>query len=311
MVQELWVEKYRPKTVDEYVFRDQRLKNQVETWIQEKTIPHLLLYGPAGTGKSSLARILINNVGIEEGDLLYINASDQTGIDTVREKIQNFVSTFPLGDYKVVLLEEADHVSINGQAALRRILEDYAQGTRFILTCNYVNKVIPAIRSRCQDLEIKTLNRDDFKIKIAEILVSEEINFESEDNLEVYVKAYYPDLRKCINTMQLNCQNGKLLLPSDNDDSTADWQVVAVDLFEQGKIAEARKLICSQIQPEQVDDFFRLCYRNLDWWGDSPEHQEMAIIIIRDAIVKQVAVGDPEINLSAMLVDLARIRKES
>lgn len=304
----MWVESYRPKTLQGYVFRDQRLKNQVENWIREKFLPHILLSGPAGTGKSTLAWILINELGVNEGDVLYINASDQTGVDTVREKIQNFVMTIPMGDFKVVFLDEADYLTPNGQAALRRIMEDYAESARFILACNYLHKILPPIKSRCQAIEIQKLDMDEFRIRVAEILAEENINFDLE-TLDSYIQITYPDLRKCINTIQLNCQNGELLIPSDSESGSSDWQIKAVELFKNGHIYDGRKLVCEQIRPEEIEEFFKLCYRNLSWWGKTQEDQEVAIVLIRDAMVKHALCADPEINLSAMLVELGRIGK--
>ncbi len=149
-MKELWVEKYRPKKVSEYVFRDLLHKQRIENWISEGGIPHLLFSGGAGTGKTTLALLLVNELKVAEYDFLQINASRDNGVDLMREKLTNFGQTMPFGEYKVVLLDEADYLTPNGQAILRGIMEQYHEILRFILTCNYPNRIIPAIHSRCQ-----------------------------------------------------------------------------------------------------------------------------------------------------------------
>ena len=148
-MKELWVEKYRPKNLDGYVFRDEHQRKQAKLWVKEKSIPHLLFSGAAGIGKTTMAKILINELGIEEFDVLEINASRTNSVEDVRDKIVNFVQMIPFGDFKIVLLDEADYLSPNAQAALRGVMEEYHTTSRFILTCNYPNRIIPALHSRC------------------------------------------------------------------------------------------------------------------------------------------------------------------
>ena len=234
-MKDLWVEKYRPKTVDGYVFRDDAQRNQVNTWIKEKTIPHLLFSGNAGIGKTTLAKLLFNELEIQELDILEINASRTNSVDDVRDKIVNFVQMIPFGDFKVVLLDEADYLSPNAQAALRGVMEEYHTTARFILTCNYPNRVIPALHSRCQGFHIAKIDQTEFTARVAEILITEGVTPDL-DTLDTYVKATYPDLRKCINTVQMNVQDNSLLKPNEGDTGEADWKLDMVELFKAGKL---------------------------------------------------------------------------
>jgi replication factor C small subunit len=305
-MKELWTEKYRPSTLDGYVFRDSAQREQIEGWVKSKTIPHLLFSGAPGVGKTTLAKILINQLGIDEYDILEINASRENSVDTIRDKITNFVATMPFGIFKVVLLDEADYISPNGQAALRGVMETYHASARFILTCNYPNRVIPALHSRCQGFHIDRVDMTEFTARVATVLVTESIEFDF-DTLDTYVKATYPDLRKCLNTCQMNSVDGRLTTPSGNESTTGDWKLSAVELFKEGRILEARKLMCSQVRPEEMEDVFRWMYDNLELWSKDTEKQDQAIIIIRQGLVNVPMVADQEINLSATLCELSRL----
>ena len=186
-MKELWVEKYRPKTIEGYVFRDEHQKKQIQTWIKDQSIPHLIFSGTAGIGKTTMAKILVQELGIEDYDVLEINASRTNSVDDVRDKIVNFVQTIPFGPFKVVLLDEADYLSPNAQAALRGVMEEYHQTARFILTCNYPNRIIPALHSRCQGFHVEKVDQTEFTARAATILVEENIDFDL-DTLDLYVK---------------------------------------------------------------------------------------------------------------------------
>jgi replication factor C small subunit len=304
-MKELWVEAYRPKTIDSYVFRDRDQKRQVESWIREKTIPHLLLSGGAGIGKTSLAKILLNELGINEYDVLEINASRTNGVEEVRDLITNFVQMIPFGSFKVVLLDEADYLTHNAQAALRGVMEEYHETARFILTCNLPNRIMPAIHSRCQTFHVETVDQTEFTARVATILITEEVEFDL-DILDTFVRATYPDLRKCINMLQQNVFDKKLISPNQSDMNSGDYKFQIVELFKKRRIPDARKVICSQIKPEEIEGIYRWMYDNLDFFGEDEETKDSALLIIKQGLVDHAIIADPEINLSSVLVKLSR-----
>ena len=305
-MKQLWTEKYRPDNVNGYVFRDGAQREQVAQWIKEKTIPHLLFSGAPGVGKTTLAKILIKQLGIDEYDVLEINASRENSVDTIRDKISGFVQTMPFGDFKVVLLDEADYISPNGQAALRGVMETYAQTARFMLTCNYPNRVIPALHSRCQGFHIEKIDQAEFTARMATVMIEENVEFEL-DILDTYVKATYPDLRKCLNICQMNSNDGTLSKPHGDEGGSQEYKLEVVTLFKAGKIKEARQMLCKNARPEEMEEMFRWMYDNIDLWGTTEEQRDAAIIVIRNGLVNHAMVADPEINLSATLCELTQL----
>ena len=306
-MKELWVETYRPKTVDEYVFVDDAQKRQVQSWIKEGSIPHLLFSGAAGIGKTTLAKVLLNEIGIESYDILEINASRENNVETVRDKIVNFVQMMPFGPFKCVLLDEADYLTPNAQAILRGVMEAYSSTSRFILTCNYPNRIIPAIHSRCQGFHVLKTDQTEFTARAATILVTENVEFDI-DTLDTFVKLSYPDLRKCINLLQQNVVEGKLVSPSAGENESADYKLEMIDLFKSGNIQAARKLLCSRARPEEMEEIYRWCYDNIELFGDTEEKKDSAIIIIKQGLVDHTICADSEINLSATMAKLARLQ---
>jgi replication factor C small subunit len=302
----LWTEKYRPKTLNEYVFKDANQRRIVEQWIQDGSIPHLLFHGGAGTGKTSLARVLIHDLKIDDADVLYINASRDNGVDMIRDRITRFSSNMPWGEFKIVLLDEADYMSPAGQAALRGVMEEYHSVVRFILTSNYITRIIPAIRSRTQEFHITNQDQTDFTAKIAEILINENVEFDLE-TIDSYVRATYPDLRKTINNVQQSVVDGKLTPITESDNFSTDWRVKMVELFKEKKLRTARQLICDNATLEDYDDIYKFLYRNLDFFGDTDDQRDAAVVIIRNGMVKSTMCADQEINLSAVLIELAGI----
>lgn len=305
-MKELWTELYRPKTIAEYVFRDNAQKRQVQSWVKEKSIPHLLLSGTAGIGKTTLAKVLFNEIGIEDFDVLEINASRDNNVDTVRDKIINFVQMIPFGPFKVVLLDEADYLTPNAQAILRGVMEQYSSTARFVLTCNYPNRIIPALHSRCQGFHFEKIDQTEFTARVATILVTENIEFDL-DTLDTYVKTAYPDLRKCINLLQQNITDDNTLSSPTAEADGADYKITMVELFKQGNIREARKLICKKARPEEIGGIFTWMYQNTELFGSTDEIQDQAILIIKQGLCDHAICGDPELNLAATLVKLARM----
>lgn len=308
-INNLWTERYRPRTIDEYVFVDDHVRDQIQHYVKTRNIPHLLFYGPAGTGKTTLAKILINEMDIDPIDVMFANGSKEGRKIEWVDKLIGFCQTMPMniGGYKVVIVDEADYLNRDSvQPAMRNLMEEYAGSVRFILTCNYANRIIQPLKSRCTEIHIDKTDKEQFALRTITILGQESVEFDAED-LMSYIDATYPDLRKCLNLLQSNSLTGRLISPRDSDRSDADYRLDAVVMFREGRIREARQLICNQARPDEMEDVFRWAYNNLDLWSQTPEGQDQAIVVIRDGLVSHASCADPEINLSATLIELCNI----
>jgi len=299
IMEKLFVEKYRPKSLDSYVFANTDTKELVNSFLKAGEIPNLLLSGIQGTGKTSLARILINEFELDDVDCMIINASSETGIDNVRERITNFCHTFPLGKFKVVLLEEADGLSIPAQKALRAVMENFTDTVRFILTCNYPNKIIPPIQSRCQHIHIDTLNMEEVFELILDILDKEDIEVDNQDYVVNHVEKHFPDLRKIINSIQQASSSKKLvdvMGTSSGSDVLEQWE-------EEWKNKPSKKSLlklCREVDDNNIDVFYKIMYDNIE--NIDEELVNNAIIVIAEHLYKSSFVADQEINLSACVI---------
>lgn len=302
----LWVEKYRPKTLDEVIFQSEEQKKKFLTYRKSKEFPNLLLSGVQGSGKTTIAKALINDLGIDRADILYINAS-KDGIDAVREKVEGFVRTMPLGKFRVVRLEEFDYFSLSAQGALREITEIYSDTARFILTCNYENKIMPAIKSRVSHYRFTAPAIDEVLLRMGEILFTENIDFDTDD-LEKIVNAQYPDIRSTIAYLEDNTKTGKLIYASSNTGSTADYKFAAIDLVKARNFVELRKLVRTTVAKEEYEEFFRLLYDGLKLaYKSDPQKLEESLITLNDFVFKHSVVVLPELNMEALLISLGKI----
>jgi len=302
----LWVERYRPQVIEDYIFQDQKQKLSFLKMIADRSIPHLLLSGCAGSGKTTLARILINEMQIDENDIKTINASDQNSVDVIRDEIKTFIGTFALSGFKIIHLEEADYLTPNAQAVMRVLMEEYSDVARFILTCNYENKVIPAIKSRCQHFRFKASDPNDIAEYMVKILASEHMKFDL-DLIDKYISVHYPDIRAIIQALQKNSIDG--VLQDHHDDGEAgDYKFALLDLIERDEWFEARKLACSSVVAEEWEYVYRFLYDNLH---KSPKFStnkyEDGIVIVADHLYKNSLCADPEINAAAMFIRLSQV----
>jgi replication factor C small subunit len=300
MSNSLWVEKYRPDTLEGYVGNEHILE-KVKIYIQNEDVPHLLLYGQAGTGKTTLAKIITNQI---DCDLMYINASDENSVDAVRDKIRGFASSMGFRKWKVIILDEADYLSQNAQAALRNLMETFSASTRFILTCNFVEKVIDPIQSRCQTFAITPPSKKDVAKRLNDILTTEGIEFEMSD-LAVLVNSGYPDIRRVLNAAQRQVINGKLVIDKQSTLEANYTEKVVQELMSNNdaktKFTNVRQIIADS-GVKSFEPLYRTLYDRVDDYGKGKVGQ--TILNIADGQYKDAMVVDKEINVMAMMLNI-------
>ena len=300
----LFVEKYRPNTLDNYI-GNQHLKSKVKHYLESGDLPHLLLYGKAGTGKTTLAKLLVKNI---DCDYLYINASDENNVETVRTKVKDFASTIGFKDMKVIILDECDYITPNAQAALRNLMETFSKHCRFILTCNYVERIIDPIQSRCQSFQIIPPSKNEVAKHLHNIMVSENIIDKVED-IKILVESGYPDIRRVINSAQRNVVNGQLKLDTTSIIQN-DYKLKLLKILETQNKKNAFVQIRQLLADNKITDFadlFRLLYDEVDGYGKG--HVAECILIIARYELSDSQVVDKEINAMAMLIELLGVIK--
>jgi DNA polymerase III delta prime subunit len=295
----LWVEKYRPTTMDTYI-GNEHLRSKVSVYLESGDLPHLLLYGRAGTGKTTLAKLLVNNI---DCDYLYINASDENSVEVVRDKVKNFASTLGFKDMKVIILDECDYITPNAQAALRNLMETFSKNCRFILTCNYVERIIDPIQSRCQSFQIVPPDRKQVAQHLSNILDNENVKYKLE-NIVTIVNGGFPDLRRVINASQRQVVNGELVI-DEGMSIQNDYKNQVLEILKTQDKKNSFKNIRQLLADSKVTDFsdlFRLLFDTVDDWGRG--HVAECILLLAQYQQSDAVVVDKEINIMAMFTEI-------
>ena len=300
----LWVERYRPVSLENYI-GNEHLKTKVSRYISTGDIPHLLLHGKAGTGKTTLAKLLVSNV---DCDQMYVNASDENNVETVRNKIKMFASSVGFKDLKVIILDECDFLTPNAQAALRNLMETFSKHCRFILTCNYVERIIDPIQSRCQSFQIIPPSKKEVAIHTSKILNTEGISFENEQ-IVTMVNSSYPDIRRIINAVQRNIVDNQLIVDTESLVQN-DYKLQVLEILQTQDKKNAFKNLRQLLADSQIRDYadlFRLLYDEIDSYGKG--HIAEVILTIAKYELSDAQVVDKEINAMAMLIEILNIIK--
>ena len=301
----LWVEKYRPRKLEDYV-GNEHLKEKVADYLQTGDVPHLLFFGKAGTGKTTLAKLIVNSISC---DHIIINASDENNVDTVRTKVKAFASTVGFKDLKIVILDEFDYMTPNAQAILRNLMETFSKHCRFILTCNYVEKVIDPIQSRCQTFQIVPPTKKDVAVQVSQILSAEKVKFELKDLVPV-IDASYPDIRKIINTCQLNSSKGEFKIATENildgDVKTKLLDIVKSNDDNRNKYMKVRQTVAdSRIQ--DFTDLYSFFYEKVDEYAKG--NTSNVILLLAECTHKDALVVDKEITFMSFMIQLLNLLK--
>ncbi len=297
----LLVEKYRSKDLSEYV-GNEHIKKTIQQYLNQNDIQNLIFYGPAGTGKTTLAKLIVKNL---DCDYLYINASDERGIETIRDKVSGFASTASFKPIKVVILDEADFLTIQAQASLRNVIETFSRTTRFIMTCNYVERIIDPLQSRCQVLKVIPPSKKEVAVHLAKVMAHEAISYDVED-IKTIVNQYYPDLRKCLNTIQLSTQDQKLVIDKSVLVSSNYMTSILKELSNaKPKWREIRQIIANA-NVSDFEELYRYLYDNAHVYASGREG--MVAIYINEYSYQSNFRIDKEINCMALIQKLIELK---
>ena len=296
----LWVEKYRPVKLDDYV-GNEHLKEKVAGYLETSDVPHLLLFGKAGTGKTTLAKLIVKSI---ECDYMIINASDENNVDTVRNKVKNFASSQGFKKYKIVILDEFDYMTPNAQAILRNLMETFSKHCRFILTCNYVEKIIDPIQSRCQTFQIVPPSKKEVAVQLDKILSSEEITYDVKDLVPI-IDSSYPDIRKVINTCQLNSVKGELKL-SKNDLMDSDFKTKILDILKssddsRNKYVKIRQMVADS-KMQDFTEMYSVLYEKVDEYAEGKVSG--VILVLAEGQHRDALAVDKEIPFMATILNI-------
>lgn len=302
-LEKIWVERYRPQCLADVVFANDTERKYFETIVQNKTLPNLLLVGVQGTGKTTLSQVLINELKVHPEDVMKQNCSNKK-IDAIRDEVLNFAYTMPMGNFRVVRLEEFDGISLDAQKLLRSVIEEVEDNCRFILTANYVNKILPPLRSRLNEFVFSKPDKDSILLRTAEILEKQSVDFEVDD-LEKVVSAAYPDIRKTIHILEASSKSGKLVINTESE-NLADWKLGLIPLLEKDDLVNARKLVCSAAA-EEISEVFPFLYNNVHRIKSLKGKEDQAIVLIADYQYKNGFVDSQEINVAALFIELGAL----
>lgn len=299
----LWVDVYSPRTLDDVIFSSPRDRQTFESYIQEGSIPNLMFVGPGGTGKSSLSKVLVSELKMDPLDVQKINCSDEK-IDAIREKVKTFAYTMPMGNFKMVRLEELDGLSHDAQRLLRDLIEEVSESCRFIATLNHQNKILPPLLDRFTIYNFPAPSKDDILLRMAEILEKERIAFEVDD-LEKIVSAAYPSIRKTLIMLERGSKTGTLSVASDG--VASDWKLQLLPLIETSDFKAARSLVCERATKEELVDVYRFLYENIQRCKKLAQKQDQAIVLIAQYQYQHAFVSDPEIQTAALFIELSAL----